>query len=1430
MKDEEIFQEIIVNETDNGTIDKITSKINKQTQANEKLAQSANKVNISNQGSTKKKTNGISAIKGSDNYSPELAAMYDKWAEEDSKKTSKKSSGNKVKASLTTDQKVANVLKGTINATNKSIEKLKKSLNFTDLVVKITALSTAVKGVFSFAESGTKIVEENNLFYNQLTNVSKEYGDLEKSATRYYEKAIDYQNKLYEATHLNRVENMKSQGTFFQLFNAQNVGEDLSYRLSESLSNAAIDLSSLFNIDYDQMVEKLKSGIIGNSRPLRELGIDVTEGTMQGILDNLGIDATVDQLSFAEKEVLRYMTILDQVGYAQGDFANTFMQSANQIRVFQNELTTVGQMIGTIFNKLLGNVLYVARGIIMAVEEILTALGSLIGVDWSDTGSTRPLASLGEEVDDVSAGIGGATAKAKEFKKQLMSFDEIHNITPPDSSSGGGGGGVGGLSGLLNSELSDAIRDWTSNFEKIDDRAKDIKDNILKTLGFTKDINGNLKWSAANFWDNIGPWGRAIVRAIQGILAFKIASKALSLYGTIKKIASFFTDTPLKGSGLEVGLDSLQKKASGTAEKIKGIWKTMGDEDAAIGDRVASLEKIIGIAAGAMEVLNGISGAIKDIEDVVKGTVNAADMAPAIVLRIGEAIAGVVAIIAALSNTINPIVSVIAAVVGIVAAIGARIIENNAHAKAATDEWKQWKIDIEDIHKANEKVTEDMKTQGEESSKLAQQTKSELDYYQKLKGELDTIVDKNGKIKDGYQTRAQVIVNELNGALGTNLQIVNGEIKDYDKLGKKIDEIIKKKKDEIFLNAYADDYTKALKEQDEKYALLTNSVDKYNEALGKSDYKTGVSTYNDLKNKLKELGIEYDETGDKLRDWQGMQRELANQLTGTNSQFYVGADHVGAYRQKLQDLGYSEEEIQGKLKEFNQTLSNATNNYEGYKTALNNVKTAQEEVNTAQTNWQQNEEIMIAYRDLEAAVIEGNNAKITSSEIALQNAYNSTKGVAEETIDASMKKVQEQKDFYVKVKKEQGEDITKIDTNFYDSQIKDLAENLKLQTKNVKQLTPEQVEAWKTLAKNSKETYEEQVSQLDGETQTLLNTLTGNVTAEQPEYWTAWSEMATNSREKFKEKIKDLPKDEQTTLLAGISTVKGCEQATVEAYGQLSEEGKIAYLGKIKELPETQRNKILEMLGEFGKQEGTAGTAAKELAGTIQKAINGEEIQIGDKQVEVKGKAIDDKIKNAIGTVTVPIKGEYKPHWQRVKNPNTDEYEYKYFAKGGRPAKGQIFVAREAGAELVGNIGGSTGVMNNIQIITAVAKGVSNAVASVLRDGFTVSIPQDNTVSNVQEQLVNEMRISNEYASQEFKQARPSVSSKYGFTTSGVVGSGTQGLVQMLAQAVEYGMNNANVNVNIEATTDTGVVIKQVSEAMNDYVNQTGQLPFAIPM
>lgn len=49
------------------------------------------------------------------------------------------------------------------------------------------------------------------------------------------------------------------------------------------------------------------------------------------------------------------------------------------------------------------------------------------------------------------------------------------------------------------------------------------------------------------------------------------------------------------------------------------------------------------------------------------------------------------------------------------------------------------------------------------------------------------------------------------------------------------------------------------------------------------------------------------------------------------------------------------------------------------------------------------------------------------------------------------------------------------------------------------------------------------------------------------------------------------------------------------------------------------------------------------------------------------------------------------------------------FASGGFPEQGQMFIAREAGAELVGSIGRRTAVVNNDQIVESVSNGVAVA-------------------------------------------------------------------------------------------------------------------------
>ena len=62
-----------------------------------------------------------------------------------------------------------------------------------------------------------------------------------------------------------------------------------------------------------------------------------------------------------------------------------------------------------------------------------------------------------------------------------------------------------------------------------------------------------------------------------------------------------------------------------------------------------------------------------------------------------------------------------------------------------------------------------------------------------------------------------------------------------------------------------------------------------------------------------------------------------------------------------------------------------------------------------------------------------------------------------------------------------------------------------------------------------------------------------------------------------------------------------------------------------------------------------------------------------------------------------------------VKEVSLQRITVPTYAEGGFPEQGQMFIAREAGAEMVGNIGRRTAVANNDQIVAGIAGGVAEA-------------------------------------------------------------------------------------------------------------------------
>lgn len=100
---------------------------------------------------------------------------------------------------------------------------------------------------------------------------------------------------------------------------------------------------------------------------------------------------------------------------------------------------------------------------------------------------------------------------------------------------------------------------------------------------------------------------------------------------------------------------------------------------------------------------------------------------------------------------------------------------------------------------------------------------AEYSNTQALADELSTIVDENGRIKEGYEERANIITGLLSQALGTEIEITEGVIQNYRELKKSIDEVIRSKKAEAVQSSMQEDYAAALKDQTKRYQEYANA-------------------------------------------------------------------------------------------------------------------------------------------------------------------------------------------------------------------------------------------------------------------------------------------------------------------------------------------------------------------------------------------------------------------------------------------------------------------------------------------------------------------------------------------------------------------------------------------------------------------------------
>ena len=782
---------------------------------------------------------------------------------------------------------------------NNSTKNVVKKSNFGSNLKTVLGIGTVALGIRKavgfFKEATTEsidFVETQNLFNVSMGKTVDQYGNLDREASKYYTKAMAFQEKLSDKLKINIEESMEYQALFNAMSKSMGIGDEPSYKISENFTKLGYDLSSLYNIDPENAMQKLRAGLSGQTKPLRDLGLDITQQSLEPLLDELGIERSTKQLSQAEKMIARYIVVLRQASLAHGDFAKTMDSPANQLRIFNAQLTAFKRNMGNLWQGLLGNILPYVNAIMMVINELLKMLAKLFGFEVSDQNVNI---STGVGADDLADDLGTASGKAKELKKQLMGFDEINNITLPDKTSGGSGGAsVGGI----DKRLLDAMKEYDNMMDKVKSKATDIRDKIMEWLGFTKKVNpltGEIIWELGQGNTNL----KKILNIAKLLVGLYVGAKLLKLIGYVRTLGGVLTGTITPTTSFQNGLALV-----GTGLKNTGTWLKIGADQfktyikhgEGVGKALAKtgqgmldlIPKTVRVAGGIAGLVASCGLAYSSMQDLSNGTIGTGEA----IAKLTGSIAGATASGAMLGSVFGPVGTAVGALTGLVLSAGSAMLGYNNNLQANSQA-------IEDLKKRHEQLISSHEATIEAINKNKD---SQLINLQVAKEQIDSMkdmIDSNGKVKDSYKTRVEYILNDVNKALGTEYKLTGNQItqngkvvKSYDDLVKKTDEYIKKKEEQIYLEVYQETYKDELKKQLELQKQLkeaeentANALEEKNKILGETNGKlanqisavSGMRTawaemdYNKAKDEEEKIRKELEKTGKSIetakKDW-----------------------------------------------------------------------------------------------------------------------------------------------------------------------------------------------------------------------------------------------------------------------------------------------------------------------------------------------------------------------------------------------------------------------------------------------------------------------------------------------------------------------------------------------------------------------------------
>lgn len=142
---------------------------------------------------------------------------------------------------------------------------------------------------------------------------------------------------------------LEAAGTYGNLFQSFGLGQQEAQKMSTSLVQLASDLASFNNTSTADAIEALRSGLSGETEPLKRFGIAINDARLKQEALNLGIYDGVGVLDTAQKSQAAYALIMKDSSLAQGDFARTSDGLANQQRILEAQVKNLQAALGQVF-------------------------------------------------------------------------------------------------------------------------------------------------------------------------------------------------------------------------------------------------------------------------------------------------------------------------------------------------------------------------------------------------------------------------------------------------------------------------------------------------------------------------------------------------------------------------------------------------------------------------------------------------------------------------------------------------------------------------------------------------------------------------------------------------------------------------------------------------------------------------------------------------------------------------------------------------------------------------------------------------------------------------------------------------------------------------------------------------------------------------